>query len=327
MNSSRPVLSLTAALLLGCSSSGVGGGSLPDGGASAPGFGGFGSQSGPGTGAAPGTGTGATPGFGGLGNFGSGGSPTGGTGATAPGGGGSVATGGSGGSVQTCSGWPSGPSGVTQGKTLPSHLAWQGYAAGQSSPSSVSVQDLYDCNGTRSVNAILFISASTSCGICKSEASKLESKMQYWKTLGIQVVTLMLSPKSVEAAKSWKDAYGLHSSAVVSDPNYSMAYTTTVGTPLHTVVDPRNMQVVMTQMGGGSGFYSALESLAQQNKQGGGGTGGSPGTGGMTGTGGSTGGPSCAGYCGTDTQVGGSCYCDSQCIQYGDCCPDYGQIC
>ena len=38
------------------------------------------------------------------------------------------------------------------------------------------------------------------------------------------------------------------------------------------------------------------------------------------------GGPTCAGVCGKFVS-GASCQCDSQCSQYGDCCPDYDKLC
>ncbi len=34
---------------------------------------------------------------------------------------------------------------------------------------------------------------------------------------------------------------------------------------------------------------------------------------------------SCEGYCGIKSD--GGCYCDSSCLRYGDCCPDYKQAC
>ena len=37
-------------------------------------------------------------------------------------------------------------------------------------------------------------------------------------------------------------------------------------------------------------------------------------------------GPTCAGNCG-GAAVGKACYCDSLCVEYGDCCDDYAAIC
>jgi len=42
--------------------------------------------------------------------------------------------------------------------------------------------------------------------------------------------------------------------------------------------------------------------------------------------GGSTGNGSCSGVCDSADDQGG-CYCDTQCVEYEDCCPDYNQFC
>lgn len=52
--------------------------------------------------------------------------------------------------------WPSGPYGVGQGQTLPSNLSWQGYAPGSSSPSTISIQEFFDCDGMKGIDAVLF---------------------------------------------------------------------------------------------------------------------------------------------------------------------------
>ncbi|HMR05427.1 MAG TPA: redoxin domain-containing protein [Polyangiaceae bacterium] len=218
-----------------------------------------------GTGGVP-SGTGGAPGAGGVAAGGSpaaGGAPSAGGG---PGSGGAPA--GSGGNNNTsCSGWPGGASGPALGQTLPQSLSWQGFTGGSGSPSSTNIADYYDCDGKKGINAILFITATTTCGICKSEAKSLEAKMDQWAPLGIKVVTLMVYPATVAGAQSWKSAYGLNRVDVLADKMPpSMAYSNSIGTPLHTIVNPRNMQVVHTKMGGGSASYAKLVELAQQNQ-------------------------------------------------------------
>ncbi len=187
-------------------------------------------------------------------------------------GGGSSGNGGSpggtgGGGSTSCNGWPSGATGAGTGKTLPQSLSWQGFFGGSNSSGSTNISDYYDCDGKKGINAILFITSTTTCGKCKSEAKTLEAKMDQWAPLGIKVVTLMAYPATVAGAQSWKSAYGLGRVDVLADKMPpSMAYSNSIGTPLHTVVDPRNMRVVYTQMGGGSTSYSKAVELAQQNK-------------------------------------------------------------
>jgi peroxiredoxin len=182
----------------------------------------------------------------------------------ATGSGGSTGSGGATGS--TCGSWPGGTPGVAQGKTLPQNLSWQGYADGQSSVSTVSIQDYYDCDGKKGINAVMIITGQPNCGACKSEAAGLEAKMGSWKGMGIKVVTLMIG--SVSTAETWKNKYGLVSSAVLADKMPpAMAYSSSIGTPMHHIVDPRTMNVVYTQMGAGGSAFSKLEQLAQSNKK------------------------------------------------------------
>ncbi|GMV41147.1 MAG: hypothetical protein AMXMBFR64_28630 [Myxococcales bacterium] len=37
--------------------------------------------------------------------------------------------------------------------------------------------------------------------------------------------------------------------------------------------------------------------------------------------------PTCEGHCGSDQPTDAGCYCDAACVQYGDCCGDYQQVC
>ncbi|MFP6683380.1 MAG: hypothetical protein VB934_01655, partial [Polyangiaceae bacterium] len=45
--------------------------------------------------------------------------------------------------------YPAGPYGVGQGQTVPPNLSWQGYAPGASSPSTISIQQFFDCDGAK----------------------------------------------------------------------------------------------------------------------------------------------------------------------------------
>ncbi len=59
-------------------------------------------------------------------------------------------------------------------------------------------------------------------------------------------------------------------------------------------------------------------------------TGGNSGTGGFGtggfGTGGASGGGSCVGNCGFSDPTG-TCFCDTDCVSFGDCCSDYNTVC
>jgi hypothetical protein len=79
---------------------------------------------------------------------------------------------------------------------------------------------------------------------------------------------------------------------------------------------------------GGSGGSSSGGSSSGGSSSGGSGGGFGGSSFGGTGSGGvpNTGGPSCAGACGGPA-AGEVCWCEPGCVQYGDCCPDYAQLC
>jgi hypothetical protein len=55
----------------------------------------------------------------------------------------------------TCS-YPQGVSfGIEVGDTLPVHLGWQGYVAGELEPRRLDISELYDCEGSKGIDAIL----------------------------------------------------------------------------------------------------------------------------------------------------------------------------
>lgn len=51
--------------------------------------------------------------------------------------------------------YPVGPYSVAQGGTVPPSLSWQGYVPGSNTPSTISIQDLFDCDGSRGIDAII----------------------------------------------------------------------------------------------------------------------------------------------------------------------------
>ena len=207
---------------------------------------------------------------------GSGGSgATGGTGGTAgPGGtagsagsGGTAGSAGSGG-TQACE-WPQGPYGVDEGDTLPSSINWNGYREYSSTDEQISMEDLFDCDGTRGIHALFFSTTQFGCPGCSQEAAHIADELAYWETLGIKVIFLLLDNPgdgnpTLSGAMQWRNEYGLDGAIVAPDPGFSMVPGYQVGTPQGTVVDPRTMYVVHLEEGY-SGNFSQLINLAQQN--------------------------------------------------------------
>lgn len=51
--------------------------------------------------------------------------------------------------------YPAGPYGVKQGDTVPPTLSWEGYRPGDSSPSTFDIEEFFDCDGTKGINALM----------------------------------------------------------------------------------------------------------------------------------------------------------------------------
>ena len=216
-----------------------------------------------GTGAADATGGGADP----SATAGAGGAPGGHTG-----GGGSAST--SSTSSSTSSGgtvnckYPTTGFGVNIGNHVQGNLAWQGYAEGADAEGTISIQDYFDCDGSKGINALLIINSATWCGACQEEATDLPSHAATFAQKGIRVLTLMVQnaagkPATLSTAKSWRSNFGLEAYATAADPSFAFAGSGSVGIPLQIVVDPRTMVIVNRTEGYGG--YSAVTKLADKN--------------------------------------------------------------
>ncbi len=92
-----------------------------------------------------------------------------------------------------------------------------------------------------------------------------------WWDLGIRVLVLMLDdpgdvkPPTAAGALTLKNTYGMDHVAVAADPWFRMVVGGSVGTPQHTYIDPRNMEVLSRVEGGGIN-ENLLKSTAIANK-------------------------------------------------------------
>jgi hypothetical protein len=171
--------------------------------------------------------------------------------------------------------YPAGPYGLNQGQVLSPNLKWQGYAVGASSTATIATKDLYDCDGSKQINAILFDMAATWCGACQEEALALPSEMSSsWAADGVKVITLMVQdeagqPATLATALAWRNAFHLADVAmVVADPTIELVPHSTVmiGLPTNVLVDPRTMRIVSLVQGYAPGDPS-IDQLARQNKK------------------------------------------------------------
>lgn len=146
--------------------------------------------------------------------------------------------------------YPPGPYGVAVGKVLNPDLQWQGFAPNASAPSTVKITDLYDCDGSKGINAIVVDSAGQWCVACQAIVQQvpiwLSSSGDKWTKLGVQILNLVIQnndyePATITTAQQWRDQYKLTSIYVVADPNDTFP---TNELPYELLVDPRTMKVV-----------------------------------------------------------------------------------
>ncbi len=104
-------------------------------------------------------------------------------------------------------------------------------------------------------------------------AGGLESQLQAWDAQGYHVVSLTLllnnssdGPPTIDGALTWKNNFGIVSGYVAPDPGFKMVPGTKVGTPQITIVDPRNMKVLLVQEGWGGQYPPVLEQTAIANQ-------------------------------------------------------------
>jgi peroxiredoxin len=164
--------------------------------------------------------------------------------------------------------YPNGVAGVDVGDLVAGNLSWQGYAPFASQASTISIQDYYDCDGSKGINALLIINSATWCGACQNEATDLPKHTSSFQQKGIRVLTLMVenqsgAPATLSTAKTWRDYFGLGAFATAADPNFTFAGFGSVGLPLQVIVDPRTMKIV-DRIEGYAG-YDAVIQLANEN--------------------------------------------------------------
>lgn len=146
--------------------------------------------------------------------------------------------------------YPAGPYGITVGKVLNPNLQWQGFLPGATSPSTVSVSDLYDCDGSKGINAVVVDSSGQWCVACQYVMQNLPTwespKGDNWTKLGVQILNLVIQnnnyePATITTAQQWRTQWKLENIFVVADPNDTFP---TQSLPYELLVDPRTMKIV-----------------------------------------------------------------------------------
>jgi hypothetical protein len=153
-------------------------------------------------------------------------------------------------------GYPAGPYGTGAGKVVNPGLSWKGYLPGASAVSTFTPNDLWDCDGSKGIDAIIFDVAAEWCAACQSQASSTPQLVSQYATLGIDAITLVVqdassAPATTATALDWRTQYGLTGITVAADPAFSFAplNQTSVDLPVTIIVDPRTMKIVKVKQG------------------------------------------------------------------------------
>jgi hypothetical protein len=170
--------------------------------------------------------------------------------------------------------YPKGPYGKAMGMVVSPNLTWQGYLPGATAVSTLKSTDLYDCDGTKNINAILFDEAALWCGPCQMEASAnapLVKTGGKWLTEGVAWVSLVIqdlnmAPATIANANTWRIEFKLQGSYVFADPGFDFGHSGQNGLPTNILVDPRTMKIVNIVEGYGGPDDQSIDQLAAQNK-------------------------------------------------------------
>ena len=145
--------------------------------------------------------------------------------------------------------YPSGPYGVAQGSVIDPSATWQAYLPNATSPTTLKMSDLYDCDGSKGINAIVFDNAGQWCVACQYVAAYIPGWMSSsggnWSALGVAFVTLVIQtnnyePATINTAEQWRTMFKLENTWVAADPGITFA---TASLPHTLLVDPRTMKV------------------------------------------------------------------------------------
>ncbi len=152
--------------------------------------------------------------------------------------------------------YPEGPYGTSVGQIVNPGLSWKGYLPNETTVSTIAPSDLYDCDGSKGIDAILFDVSAEWCAACQSQATNTPALFTQYDELGIHVVTLVVqdsnsAPATTATASAWKQQYGLTDITVAADPAFSFAPPdeSSVSLPVTIVVDPRTMKIMSENEG------------------------------------------------------------------------------
>jgi hypothetical protein len=174
--------------------------------------------------------------------------------------------------------YPAGPYGTSMGSVIDPSSTWQAYLPNATTPTTLKMSDLYDCNGSKGINAIVFDNAAQWCVACQYVAAYIPGWMSAsggnWSALGVAFVTLIIQtnnyePATIDTAEQWRSMFNLAPNTyVAADPQITFA---TDSLPHTLLVDPRTMTITSNLDDdpnyGETAADPAVTQLATTNKQ------------------------------------------------------------
>jgi len=166
--------------------------------------------------------------------------------------------------------YPMGPYSSKKGGVLDPTISFLCLKPGETSGpgTMMTVQDFFDCHGTKKMNALLFDVSALWCGPCNDEADQLEGKWSSkWMASGVVPITLLLDgatngkAATIQDAASWVKNHKLKNVYVCAAPKTKVY--TGMYIPFNAAVDPRTMKV---EDAGSDNWESSLDTIAQRNK-------------------------------------------------------------
>ncbi len=173
--------------------------------------------------------------------------------------------------------YPKGPYGVGLNTVLDPNSSWQGYAANDTQVTTLKMSDLFDCDGSKGINAIMIDVSAGWCAACETQAHDEGQLTSQYDAVGVKSITLLImdaaeAPATTGTALDWRTTYKLDDVGVYADPSFLLQPNEqSIGLPITYIVDPRTMKIVSGTEGYGSTYppqpNAAALALAQKNKK------------------------------------------------------------
>lgn len=148
--------------------------------------------------------------------------------------------------------YPARPYGLKQGEVFP-RVKFKGYRAGSSNWEGIDIAEYYDPDGSKGINAILYVVSAEWCNPCREETKELPKLLDcQYKSRGAKFIQALVEDKDGDYASQptlerWIKQFKLNYNLVLDDEHITWAKG--AGIPLNFFIDPRTMKIVRIKEG------------------------------------------------------------------------------